>query len=279
MATYAIGDIQGCYAQFEGLLAMLDYDPARDVLWAVGDLVNRGPHSLEVLRFFYRLGERAVVVLGNHDMHLLAVADGNTKHHKPGDTIAAVLEAPDRDELLGWLRTCKLLHHDPALNFTMIHAGLPPQWDLTQAQACAAEVEAVLQGPQAHEYLSRQMFGDTPKRWSADLQGWERIRFITSCFTRLRYCDRKGALLLKNKHAPGQGTPDDHPWFLHPKRASRAVRIVFGHWSTLGYYTGENVYALDTGCLWGGDLTALRLEDCQAFHYPCPQARNPQDEA
>jgi bis(5'-nucleosyl)-tetraphosphatase (symmetrical) len=278
MATYAIGDIQGCYAQFENLLQSLDYDPARDVLWSVGDLVNRGPHSLEVLRFFYRLGDRAQVVLGNHDLHLLAVAYGNKKHYKPGDTIASVLEAPDRGELLDWLRHRKLLHRDPALDFTMIHAGLPPQWDLAQASACAAEVEAVLQGPRADKYFSREMFGDTPKRWSDDLSGWERIRFITGCFTRLRYCDRDGGLLLKSKHAPGQGTADDHPWFLHPRRASRDTRIVFGHWSTLGYYAGNNVYALDTGCLWGGELTALRLEDCQVFHCPCPQSRNPQEE-
>ncbi len=275
MATYAIGDIQGCYAQFQGLLAMLDYDPKRDLLWSVGDLVNRGPDSLAVLRFFYQLGDRARVVLGNHDMHLLALAFGNEKHHKPTDTLGPILEAPDRGELLDWLRHQPLLHFDPTLNCAMLHAGLPPQWGLADALRHAAEVEGVLRGPRHREFFSEHMFGETPKLWSEALQGWERIRFIVGSFTRLRYCDEKGALVLKKKHAPGQGTSDDHPWFLHPDRASRRECLVFGHWSTLGYYARRNVYALDTGCLWGGQLTALRLEDRQPFHYACPRSQDP----
>lgn len=273
MAIYVIGDIQGCFSQFQALLTMIEYNPTQDVLWSVGDLVNRGPHSLETLRFFRQLDDKAVVALGNHDLHLLAVAQGNEKHLKPQDTLHPILQAPDRDDLLAWLRRRPLLHHE--FGYTLIHAGLPPQWDLATASRCAAELETVLRGPQHVEFLSEYIYGNTPKLWSEDLSGWDRLRFITNCFTRLRYCDRDGALLLKKKHAPGKGTADDHPWFLHPHRASRELQIVFGHWSTLGYYAANNVYALDSGCLWGGKLTAFRLEDKQVFQHPCPQSRTP----
>lgn len=257
MATYAIGDIQGCYDDLRRLLERIRFDPAGDRLWFVGDLVNRGPESLQVLRFVRSLGDRAVVVLGNHDLHLLALAAGNSKHGRDSN-LHEVLEAPDRDEILAWLRTRPLMHHDAKKGFALIHAGLPPQWDLAQALACARELEAALQGPDADEFL-HQMYGNEPAQWSPDLAGIPRLRFITNCLTRLRYCDAEGRLALAEKSLPGQQPAHLMPWFAVPGRASADVRIVFGHWSTLGYRAVHNSWALDSGCLWGGRLTALRL--------------------
>lgn len=274
MSTYVIGDIQGCYADLFRLLKELNFSTDKDTLWSVGDLVNRGPQSLEVLRFFKALGQKAVVVLGNHDLHLLAVGAGHTDYLKPKDTLSPILQAADRDELLTWLRHRPLLHHDSTLGFTMIHAGLPPQWDLTTAQQCANAVEMALQSDQNTDYLA-SLYGNQPKQWSTALTGWERLRFITNCFTRLRYCDSQGALTFKNKRAPHWDNRHEQPWFALPERKTHHERIVFGHWSTLGYYTGHNVYALDTGCLWGGALTALRLEDLKVFNVPCAGVRVP----
>jgi len=257
MATYAIGDIQACYNEFRQLLDRIGFDPSDDKLWCVGDLVNRGPDSLAVLRYFKALGERAVVVLGNHDLHLLALAAGNPKHANKS-TLDDVLEAPDRDELLDWLRHRPLMHVDPKKRFAMLHAGLPPQWDLNQAMACAAELEAELRGPGHRDFL-HAMYGNQPDLWSPELSGTERLRFITNCFTRLRYCDTNGRLLLSEKGAPGSQTDAAIPWFRVPGRATRDERIIFGHWSTLGYVAEHNVWALDTGCLWGGSLTAVRI--------------------
>lgn len=277
MSTYVIGDVQGCYAELQKLLQHINYDPRRDILWCTGDLINRGPQSLEVLRFFYELGDRTRVVLGNHDLHLLAVAHGNTSHIHPSDTLAAILHAPDRNDLLYWLRHQPLLHHDDGFNITMIHAGLPPQWDLAQAQACADEVEAVLQGSEYGRFLAH-IYGNKPKKWSEELSDYERLRFITNCFTRLRYCNAEGKLSLKKKSAPTSANDSaeiDLPWFKHPHRASRDNCIVFGHWSTLGLHVDDNVYGIDTGCLWGGELTALRLDDLTLFNIPCPGACEP----
>lgn len=269
MSTYAIGDIQGCYTELQRILELIHFNPNQDVLWCTGDLVNRGPNSLEVLRFFKDLKERAIVVLGNHDLHLLAVAHGYTEYLKPRDTLTPILTAPDRDELLAWLRQRPFLHHDADLKFTMIHAGLPPQWDLVLARQCAVEVEEALRGQIYQQYLAN-LYGNEPKKWSEKLKGWERLRFITNCFTRLRYCNVKGKLALKKKGPPSFDINDEEqPWFLWSHRASRDMRIIFGHWSTLGYYVNHGVYALDTGCLWGGALTALRLEDKQVFTLPC----------
>jgi bis(5'-nucleosyl)-tetraphosphatase (symmetrical) len=270
MSTYAIGDIQGCYTELQRLLELIQFNPSQDVLWCTGDLVNRGPNSLEVLRFFKALKERAIVVLGNHDLHLLAVAYGNTEYLKPRDTLTPILEAPDREELLQWLRRRPFLHHDAYLGLTLIHAGLPPQWDLLQARQCAAEVEEALRGQKYQEYLAN-LYGNEPKRWEEKLTGWERLRFITNCFTRLRYCNSKGKLALKKKGSPSFDTNNDkeQPWFWWPQRASCNLQIICGHWSTLGYYANNGVYAIDTGCLWGGALTALRLEDKQVFTLPC----------
>ncbi len=262
MSTYAIGDIQGCYTELQRLLEHIRFDPSQDILWCTGDLVNRGPNSLEVLRFFKALKERAVVVLGNHDLHLLAVAQGSDQ--KPGDTLTPILEAPDREELLEWLRYRPFLHND--LGFTMIHAGIPPQWDLLQARRCATELEETLQGKKYQEYLAH-LYGNDPKKWSEELTGWDRLRFISNCFTRLRYCNAKGKLALKKKHPPLLDNNDeDKPWFLWPHHD---MQIIFGHWATLGHYIGHGVYALDSGCVWGGALTALRLEDKQVFSVSC----------
>jgi bis(5'-nucleosyl)-tetraphosphatase (symmetrical) len=257
MATYAIGDIQGCYDELRRLLDKLEFDPRQDKLWLVGDLVNRGPSSLEVLRFVKELGDRVIMVLGNHDLHLLALGAGNLQYaHK--SNLDDVLKAHDRDELLHWLRHQPLMHYDPAKSFAMIHAGLPPQWDLLEALSCAEEVEQVLRGPDYAEYLSG-MYGNQPDRWSPSLSGMDRLRFITNCFTRLRYCTRDGTLGLKEKGPVGAQSGSYLPWFAVATRSTRDVRILFGHWSTLGYQERDNVWSLDSGCVWGGRLTAVRV--------------------
>lgn len=263
MAIYAVGDIQGCYDELRQLLDAIGFDTAKDQLWSVGDLVNRGPESLAVLRWFKALGERAVVVLGNHDLHLLALAAGNERHAKKS-TLDEVLNAPDREELLHWLRHRPLLHYDANKRFAMVHAGLPPQWDLEQAIACAGELEQALRGPDHTGFLNL-MYGNEPSRWSDNLQGTERLRFITNCLTRLRYCDRDGNLLLSEKSAPGAQPEECLPWFRVPGRRTSDVRIIFGHWSTLGYLAEDNVWALDSGCLWGGHMTAIRVRKKKAI--------------
>ncbi len=275
MATWVIGDIQGCYDELRALLDRLDFDPAADRLWFVGDLVNRGPRSLETLRFVRGLGDLATVVLGNHDLHLLALACGDGRS-QPDEDLEAVLRAPDRDELIHWLRHRPLLHHDAALDFTLIHAGLPPQWDLQTAIACAREVEAVLRG-EAHRDFFLQMYGNKPNRWDPELTGMDRWRFITNCFTRLRFVTRKGKLKLKLKGPPAGQKKKYVPWFLHPERRTRGERIVFGHWSTLGYSVAENTWGIDTGCLWGGKLTALRIDlpEPGPLQLPCAGAKDP----
>ncbi len=275
MATYVIGDIQGCYIELQQLLQRIHYHPAKDTLWCVGDLVNRGPHSLEVLRFFKELGNKAVVVLGNHDLHLLAVAHGRTERLHRKDTLTDILQATDKLELLTWLRHRPLFHYDESLKIAMIHAGLPPQWDIVQASQYAHEVEIALRSDHYQQYFNC-LYGSNPRTWSEDLTDEDRLRYITNCFTRLRYCNAEGELALKKKNAPKFNPQDDYqPWFSLPHRRNRTTRIIFGHWSTLGYYAQHNVVALDTGCLWGGTLTALRLEDEQIYHVPCRRACDP----
>ena len=269
MATYAIGDIQGCYDELQRLLDKLHFDPASDRLWLTGDLVNRGPQSLEVLRLVKGLGEKAVTVLGNHDLHLLALWQNHHRHFKVNDTLADIFTAPDGEELLHWLRCQPLLHYDAELDFAMLHAGLPPQWNLEQAQACAHEVESVLRGEKFHEFLGH-MYGNKPARWSETLSGWDRLRFIVNCLTRLRFCTPDGTLDFRHKGSPDGQEGNAHlPWFSLPQRKSRNTPIVFGHWSTLGLYQGDNVHAIDTGCLWGGTLTALQLETGTLTSLPC----------
>jgi bis(5'-nucleosyl)-tetraphosphatase (symmetrical) len=259
MATYAIGDIQGCCDEFAALLARLRFDPARDRLWLTGDLVNRGPRSLDVLRLVKRLGSAAITVLGNHDLHLLAAALAPDEL-KPQDTLGPILAAPDRDELLKWLRSQPVLHHDATLGYTMIHAGLPPQWDLATAQSCAQELERALRDDARCIELFTHMYGDRPNRWSEDLRGLDRLRFITNCLTRLRFCRADGTLELKFKGQIDSAPPGVMPWFRVPQRKSRELRIVCGHWSALGYHDGDGVLSIDTGCVWGEKLCAIRLD-------------------
>jgi bis(5'-nucleosyl)-tetraphosphatase (symmetrical) len=260
MAIYAIGDIQGCDEEFSQLLTRLNFSPSRDTLWLVGDLVNRGPRSLEVLRRVKALGNSAISVLGNHDLHLLALALSPTEPVKSKDTLQELLAAPDRDELLDWLRHRPMLHHDAKLGYTMVHAGLPPQWDLALAQACARELEETLRDERSCRELFANMYGDKPDRWSEDLRGSDRLRFITNCLTRLRFCRDDGRLDLKFKGEVKDAPKHLMPWFRVPDRRSQDMRIVCGHWSALGYHDADGVLAIDTGCVWGEKLCAVRLD-------------------
>ena len=258
MATWAIGDVQGCAAELEALLDRIGYSPARDRLWFVGDLVNRGPRSLDVLRLIAGLGDSAIVVLGNHDLHLLAAARGGGL--RDGDeSLAPVLAAPDRARLLDWLQSRRMLYHDPALGRLMIHAGLPPQWDLDLACRCAAELERVLQGEASGGFFAR-MYGNQPDLWRDDLEGMDRLRYTVNALTRLRACDASGRMLLKLKGPVDRLPVGAMPWFRVPGRRTAGHRVVCGHWSALGYHDADGVLALDTGCVWGGTLTARRLD-------------------
>lgn len=270
MAVYAIGDVQGCYDELMALLEQVEFDSAHDTLWLVGDLVNRGPKSLEVLRFVKGLGDRAVAVLGNHDLNLLAIDAGKRRQRKR-DTVDDVLDAPDRIELLSWLRHLPLVHHDARLGYTLVHAGLPPQWTIEAATKHAGEVQTVLRGPDYRSFLGN-MYGNKPDMWSKELTGAERLRFITNSLTRIRYCTAGGRLNMAETGAPGSQPAGDLPWFEIPERASVARAIIFGHWATLQTEQRLNskhgVYHLDTGCVWGGKLTALRLDDQRYFAFP-----------
>lgn len=271
MSTYAIGDIQGCQDSLLRLLETVKFDPAADRLWFVGDLVNRGPDSPGVLRFIKNLGDAAVCVLGNHDLHLLALAEGYGRARK-GDTLDAVLAAPDRDELLAWLRRQKLAWREGG--FLMVHAGVLPGWTADDTLVRAAEAEAVLQGAHYRDFFA-QMYGNAPVAWDEALQGIERLRVIVNAFTRLRYCSLDGEMEFHHKCAPGAQPAGWLPWFAVPGRRSADVCFVIGHWSTLGLVNRPELIALDTGCLWGGTLTAVRLEDRQVFAVGCPQMRSP----
>lgn len=271
MSTWVIGDLQGCFDELQVLLRQIEYTTDRDRLWFAGDLVSRGPKSLECLRFVRGLGPGTVTVLGNHDLHLLAMSQQASPARKSEPSLQAVLAAPDAPELLGWLRQQSLLHHDPASGYTLVHAGLAPEWTLAQAQSLAREIEAELRGP-AHAELLRHMYGDQPVQWSSALADIERWRFGINCFTRLRYVTRAGALALKAKGPPGSQNAGEIPWYAHPERRTRGEKIVFGHWSALGRFVSaeHSVWGLDSGCVWGGALTALRLDDGALVSTPCP---------
>jgi len=260
MAVFAIGDVQGCYDELMKMLDQIHFDPASDQIWLAGDLVNRGPKSLEVLRLARELGDSCVSVLGNHDLHLLANAAGVVEFRHHMDTIEPVLTAPDSDELMHWLRQQPLFYHDPQLGFSMVHAGLPPEWTVTEALERATEVENVIKGDDWQKFFAH-MYGNKPKRWSPKLKGWDRLRYITNCFTRLRYCHEDGRLALKFKGAPEDKPLHQKPWFEMPNRASRDDNIVFGHWSTLGVGQYGNVFSLDSGAVWGDTLTAVRIDE------------------
>ena len=260
MALYAIGDVQGCDRELAALLEKIDFSATRDQLWFVGDLVNRGPDSLGVLRRIRGLGPAAVTVLGNHDLHLLAIAFGKGRQ-RGDDTLDALLRARDRAALIDWLLAQPLLHE--AHGRVLIHAGLAPQWTVQVAAGCAREFERALQ--QAPERVFESMYGDGPDLWSAQLDGAARLRFIVNCLTRLRYVDAAGRLVLRYKEAPEQARSAGLiPWFEAEDRAWAGSKIVFGHWSTLGFFRDAEVIALDTGCVWGGRLTALRLDTADA---------------
>ncbi len=268
MATYAIGDVQGCNEELQALLSRLKFDRARDRLWFVGDLVNRGPASLEVLRFAHSLGDAAVAVLGNHDLHLLCVAGGFAKK-RDDDTLDDLLAAPDEPELLDWLRRRPLMHAQGG--YVMVHAGLLPQWSVESAQALAREVEAALGGEQYRPFL-KNLYGAEPRVWRDELTGWDRLRVIVNAMTRLRFCNAAGEMALRAKGA--QAPPGFRPWF--ELRPASEPPIVCGHWSALGLKVNEKIAALDTGCVWGGSLSALRLEDRRLFQVPCRGYRQPE---
>jgi bis(5'-nucleosyl)-tetraphosphatase (symmetrical) len=260
MATYAIGDVQGCYPELQRLLEKLRFDPAADRLWFCGDLVNRGGQSLETLRLIHTLRESCVITLGNHDLSLLAIGQrGREAQAKVNAELRAVLFAEDAPELFAWLRGQKLLHHDEQLGWTMVHAGLAPSWTLRQAQRAALEIERELSSPR-HPRLLKNLFGNRPAAWSNRLQGIERQRAAINTLTRMRYCDVNGRIDFEGKGTPGTQKPGMYPWFEVPGMRRRDTRIVCGHWSALGRFAGLGVYAIDTGCVWGGQLTALRLD-------------------
>lgn len=275
MATYAIGDIQGCHAELTRLLDYLGFSPSRDRLWLVGDLVNRGPESLAVLRFVKGLGDRAITVLGNHDLHLVMQSAGHGKVSRE-DTLAEVLAAPDRDELIAWLRGLPLFHRDG--EYAMVHAGLLPQWDVALAAQLSDEVGAALTAPNHCDFLAH-MWGSEPNAWRDDLAGWDRLRVVVNAMTRMRFCTADGAMEFR---APGSKGPPDRgpvgclPWYAVPGRRSADHQVLCGHWSALGFRREKNLLALDSGCLWGGCLTAVRLEDRRVYQLPCARQVEPQ---
>jgi bis(5'-nucleosyl)-tetraphosphatase (symmetrical) len=264
MATYAIGDVQGCYAPLERLLEAIRFDPARDRLWFTGDLVNRGPASLETLRLVKSLGGAAVAVLGNHDLHLLAAARGVRRPHRQ-DTLTEVLGAIDRDELLDWLRRRPLIHAEGAT--VLVHAGLLPEWSVPRALELGREVERAL--VEDLDGFCRHMYGNHPDRWDEALTGYERLRVIVNAMTRLRILTPDGRMELTYTGPPEHAPPGCVPWYAVPGRRSRDHFIVCGHWAAHGLALTEALATLDTGCVWGGKLTALRLEDRQVFQVAC----------
>ncbi len=271
MAVYAIGDLQVCYEDLQRLLEQIAFDPASDRLWFTGDLISRGPESLNCLRFVRSLGDAAVSVLGNHDLHFLALAENAVpaKNNKPVEPdLREILDAEDAGPLLHWLRHRPMAHYED--DILLIHAGLPPQWSIELAVQLARETEIVLRGPDYREFF-QHMYSDQPERWDSALDGHERIRFIVNCLTRLRYCDPQGRLLLDHKDGPECYSESMLPWFRVPGRASRGSRIVFGHWSTLGLVEEDGAQCLDTGCVWGGQLSAMRMDQPgPAISVQCP---------
>ena len=277
MAVYAIGDLHGCLEPLQRLLDRIAFDPASDRLWLTGDLVNRGPTSLATLRFVRSLGALAITVLGNHDLHLLATGYVDNRPRKKRDTLQPILAAEDRDELLDWLRRRPLLHHDAALDFTLVHAGLPPLWDLADARAAAAELEAVLRGDQVVDFL-QHMYGNEPAQWDPALEGVDRLRYIVNALTRMRFLWPDGSLELASKGTLKRASAELIPWYRFPGRRSAGLRLVFGHWSLLGEIAHEGAFSVDTGCVYGGRLTAMRLHDGVRTSIECgPPLWDPRD--
>ncbi|MDH4569937.1 symmetrical bis(5'-nucleosyl)-tetraphosphatase [Pseudomonas sp. BN414] len=274
MTTYAVGDLQGCLDQLKCLLEQVRFDPAKDELWLVGDLVNRGPKSLETLRFLYSIRDSVVCVLGNHDLHLLAVAN-NIERLRKADTLREILDAPDRAELLDWLRQQKLLHYDEQRDIALVHAGIPPQWSLKKALKRAAEVEEALRDDARLPLFLDGMYGNEPAKWDGDLQGVTRLRVITNYFTRMRFCRADGTLDLKSKEGLDTAPPGYSPWFSFPERKTRGQKIIFGHWAALeGNCNEPGLYALDTGCVWGGSMTLLNIDSGEQINCSCEENRH-----
>jgi len=275
MATYVVGDIQGCFAPFQSLLDKVRFNPDKDRLWSVGDLVNRGPHNLETLRWFYAHRDNVTMVLGNHDLHLLAVSAG-ARAPSRNDNLDDILDAPDRDTLIEWLHFQPLAYHESGV--TMVHAGIPPLWSIEDALQRAWEVETALQGARCVEFLT-EMYGNAPYVWDDQLSGLTRLRVITNYLTRMRYCTRKGKLDLISKGP--QPKPDAlqgkkvAPWFSHKNRLTRGEKIIFGHWASLeGITDDHNTVALDTGCVWGHSLTLYHLETGERIACDCAGMSN-----
>ncbi|MDH4125446.1 MAG: symmetrical bis(5'-nucleosyl)-tetraphosphatase [Gammaproteobacteria bacterium] len=260
MAVYAIGDIQGCYDPFARLLEKLAFDPASDSLWLTGDVVNRGPKSLQALRFVRSLGDSAITVLGNHDLHLLALAAGVRVEGERFASLDEVLKAPDRDELVDWLRHRPLAHYDKSLNTLLVHAGTHPDWSVQQTLGLAAEVEHALRKKNKWRSMLRKMYANNPRKWSNELTGKKRLRFIVNCLTRMRMLTRKRRMNFAHTGPPFRARRDLLPWFRFTPRAAAETRIVFGHWSALGLIVLPELVSLDTGCVWGNQLTAVRLD-------------------
>lgn len=265
MATYAVGDIQGCYTSLTHLLQLIGFSPARDRLWLVGDIINRGPDSLAVLRWAMQHQDSLEVVLGNHDLHTLALAEGFVEAHRY-DTVQALFDAPDCNELLGWLRSRRMAHAEG--EYLMVHAGVLPQWDASLTVALATEVETVLRGND-YRYFLAHMYGNHPNHWDEELRGMGRLRVITNALTRLRVCTLTGEMDFRFKGELSNIPAGHLPWFELQNRNSSDSTLLFGHWSALGLLVRDNLIGLDTGCLWGGQLTAIRLEDRCLFQVPC----------
>lgn len=279
MALYCVGDIQGCDDAFERLLATIGFSPSRDTLYVLGDLVNRGPDSAAVLRRCITLGDSVRPLLGNHDLHLLAAAYG-TRRPSRRDTLQDILLAPDRDEMLEWLRhqpLARRVHHGGG-DLLMVHAGVLPQWTAEETLAYAGEVEAVLQSREFAGFL-QQMYGNSPDLWSPELQGTDRLRVIVNALTRMRFCSPEGRMDFESTESASEAPPGLVPWFDAPGRRTQNTLIAFGHWSTLGWLDRADVLGLDTGCVWGGCLSAVRfgttLADRERYHVECPQAQMP----
>ena len=259
MAVYAIGDLQGCYDPFRHLLDEIDFDPSKDTLWLTGDIVNRGPKSLKTLRFVKELGDSVITVLGNHDLHLLALSAGAVRFGNRFGSLEKLLKASDADELCHWLRHQPLAHYDEKLNTLLVHAGTHPQWSVKKTLACATEVETALQGDDYVNVLGK-MYGNAPNIWSGKLTGYKRLRFIINCLTRMRMVTADNHLDLKFSGSPWRARKGLRPWFEMDSPAWAGTRIVFGHWSSLGLIVLPDLISLDTGCVWGRHLTAVRLD-------------------
>jgi bis(5'-nucleosyl)-tetraphosphatase (symmetrical) len=259
MAIYAIGDIQGCYDPFRRLLDELEFDTDKDTLWLTGDLVNRGPKSLKTLRFVRSLGDSAITVLGNHDLHLLALYVGMIRYGQRFETLDSILKASDCDELMDWLRHRPLVHYDKSLKTLLVHAGTHPRWSAKKTLARAKEVESALQGDK-YELMLGKMYGNAPTQWSGDLKGYRRLRFIVNCLTRMRMITKKMRLNFAHSGSPWRARKDLLPWFDVENPAWAGTRVVFGHWSSLGLVVLPEMISLDTGCVWGRQLTAVRVD-------------------